>query len=501
MPEGMKYAKIDPTKQKEVPIPMTPTVTIIIPIYNAEAGLRRCVDSVLNQRFTDFELLLVDDGSQDASGSICEEYGKKDPRVQVIHKENTGVSDTRNLGIQRARGEFIQFLDSDDWITPDATSLMVRAAQESGCGMVITDFYRVIGDRVSHKGDIEKDGVLTLEEFAGFMMENPADFYYGVLWNKLFRRELIERYALAMDKTISWCEDFMFNLEYLRHTERIYALRVPVYYYVKTKGSLVSQGLSLAKTIRMKRMVFEYYHDFYKAVLTEEDYEKNRLLVYRFLQDAAGDGAVPPSIFSGSRKLGDERSSVSHEALDGDSVLLDAYRDRKLLEHCLDPAAIKNGLTLAEISLLIYFGQKPRVDTLKELADITNMSRSRLAVAMQKLSMKELIRVENQVEVVLLPASEPVLADLEAAQKDYETVKYSGFTEEELIQYAYLNNRIKENINHILKKENRKPEGRKKKAERTEKKTEKKSGKKAENRAGRSRENNAEPKPAKEYEK
>ena len=141
---------------------MNPMVTMIIPVYNAQDSIRRCIESVLNQGYMDFELLLIDDGSTDASGEICEEYQKKDSRVQVIHKENTGVSDTRNLGLKKAKGQYIQFLDSDDWITPDATSLMVRAAKESGCDMVIADFYRVIGERLSHKGDIEKDGVLTL---------------------------------------------------------------------------------------------------------------------------------------------------------------------------------------------------------------------------------------------------------------------------------------------------------------------------------------------------
>ena len=145
----------------------------------------------------------------------------------------------------------------------------------------------------------------------------------------------------------------------------MYALRVPVYYYVKTKGSLVSQGLSLTKTIKMKRMVFEYYHDFYKSVLTEEDYEKNRLYVYRFLLAAAGDGAVPLSIFPGAVRLGDERSSVNHDALRGDGALLDAYRDRKLLDHYVEPVAIRYSLTLPEISLLVYLSQKPRVDTEK----------------------------------------------------------------------------------------------------------------------------------------
>lgn len=430
---------------------MNPTVSIIVPVYNAQAGIRRCIESVLNQGYTDFELLLINDGSTDHSGEICEEYKKKDFRVRVIHKENTGVSDSRNRGLQEARGEFIQFLDSDDWITPDATTLMVRSAMESGCDMVITDFYRVIGDRVSHKGDIEQDGLMTLEVFAGFMMKNPADFYYGVLWNKLFKREIIETWQLTMDKTISWCEDFMFNLEYLRHTQSVYALRVPIYYYVKTKGSLVSQGISLTKTIKMKQMVFEYYHDFYKSVLTEEDYEKNRLSVYRFLVDAAGDGVVPISIFPGSRKLGEERSRVSHDALDEDGAFMDAYRDRKLLEHYLDPVAIKYSLTFPELSLLLYLKQQPQTDTMKELADITNMSRSRLALAMQKLTMKELIRMEDQT-ATLLPAAKPVLEDLGTVQKDYETARYAGFSDEEMIQYAYFSNKIKENIQYVLKR-------------------------------------------------
>lgn len=406
---------------------MDPIVSIIVPVYNAEETLRRCIESVLNQGFTDFELLLVDDGSTDSSAGICREYENGDRRVRVIHKENTGVSDTRNLGLSEARGTFVQFLDSDDWITPDATSLMVRAARDSGADMVI------------------------------------ADFYYGVLWNKLFKREIIAQHGLSMDKTISWCEDFMFNLEYLRHVKTVYALRVPVYYYVKTKGSLVSQGLSLTKTIKMKRMVFEYYHDFYKSVLTEEDYEKNRLYVYRFLLAAAGDGAVPLSIFPGAVRLGDERSSVNHDALRGDGALLDAYRDRKLLDHYVEPVAIRYSLTLPEISLLVYLSQKPRVDTLKELADITGMSRARLALALQKLSMKEFIQTGEQADVVLLAAAEPVLAELGTARKDYEMAKYAGFSEEEMIQYAFLSNRIKENICRVLKKEDMQVTARKKK--------------------------------------
>ena len=119
---------------------MNPTVSIIVPVYNAQRTLRRCIDSVLNQTFSDFELLLVDDGSKDESGEICDSYALRDERVKVFHIENSGVSAARNVALDRARGEYLQFLDSDDWITADATQQFVRAARKYDCDMVISDF-------------------------------------------------------------------------------------------------------------------------------------------------------------------------------------------------------------------------------------------------------------------------------------------------------------------------------------------------------------------------
>ena len=132
----------------------TPAVSIIIPVYNAENFLARCVDSVLGQEYTDFELLLIDDGSKDKSGAMCDAYAASDSRVRVFHKENAGVSAARNQALSEARGTYIQFLDSDDWMTPDSTKLLVRAAEENDCDLVIADFYRVGRERVSRKGDI-----------------------------------------------------------------------------------------------------------------------------------------------------------------------------------------------------------------------------------------------------------------------------------------------------------------------------------------------------------
>ena len=462
---------------------MRPMVSIIVPVYNAEQYLRRCVDSILNQEYTDFELFLVNDGSTDSSGDICEEYGNKDTRVIVIQKENTGVSDSRNRALDRARGKYLQFLDSDDWITPDATRLFVRAAEEYGCDMVISDFYRVVGERLSTKGDIEEEGVLTREEFAAHMMENPADFYYGVLWNKLYRRDIVEEHNLRMDTDINWCEDFMFNLEYIRYAKVFYALHAPIYYYVKRKGSLASQGINISKTVKMKLNVFEYYNNFYKHVLEEEDYEKNRLQVYRFFIDAAGDGTVPPSILPGSKKLGDERVFVNTEFLQAEGPAGEDYRKRKLLEHYLEPVALKGDLKVMDVRLLLCLCEKHEWDSRRELADFAGISRTNLTSGLQRLTMKGFLKVEEvkepksskkdkttgknkmktaemaetkrkerggRIAVTILPAAAAVMKELEMAQRDYDAARFAGFTEEELIKYADLSEKIKENTKNIL---------------------------------------------------
>lgn len=444
---------------------MNPTVSIIVPIYNAQANLNRCIDSVLRQDYHNFECILVNDGSTDDSAAICDSYVAKDTRIRVIHKENSGVSDSRNTAIGQARGVYLQFLDSDDWITPDATGLLVRAAQEHQCDLVIADFYRVVGERVSHKGDIQDEKLLSREEFAAHMMEKPADFYYGVLWNKLYRRDLIEQYHLRMDTEISWCEDFMFNLEYIRRTKAIYALRVPVYYYVKTKGSLVSQGMSIPNTIKMKKNVFEYYNRFYKDVFEEEDYEKSRMQVYRFLFDAAGDGMVPLSILPGSIKLGEERTRVSMGAVEGEGIFLEAYRERKLLERCLEIAAMKNDLSLEEVQLLLYFSQPREKCSRRELAEFLGMTRTELSRTLQKLTTKGLILVQDtrkkktaeektavrQVEISLQPCAEQIMEEITGAQEEYRQLLFAGFSEEEMEQYRILSEKIKANIQKALK--------------------------------------------------
>ena len=438
---------------------MSPTVSIIIPVYNAEKTIGRCVDSILNQEYTDFELLLVDDGSTDGSGAICDAFADGDSRVQVFHQANAGVSASRNLALDHAKGTYLQFLDSDDWITTDATSSLVRAMEGGPCDMVVSDFYRVVGDRVSQKGDIEEVGMMTREEYAAHMMENPADFYYGVLWNKLYRRSIVDKHHLRMDPEISWCEDFMFNLEYIRYAEFFRAIQIPIYYYVKTKGSLASQSLSISKTVKMKLTVFEEYHKFFKAVLDDEEYEKCRLKVYRFLLDAAGDGSVPPAVLPNSRKLGDERMQVCPHVLDGEGVLYDAFRERKLLDRYLETAALKNDLTLSDARLLLALWELNFQPTRREAADFANLPRSTFSVSLQRLTARGLVKVAElrqgkerswRMDITFPEAAGPVLADLRIARQNFESTRLAALQPGELAQYNRLAEKIQSHIRDTL---------------------------------------------------
>ena len=460
-----------------------PLVSIIVPVYNAEKTIDRCVNSILNQEYRDFELLLLDDGSTDTSGEICDAYAKKDPRVRVLHKANSGVSDTRNRGIARAKGKYLQFADSDDWFTPEATKFLVQAITDHNCDMVIADFYRVIGERVSQKGNIEEEGVMEQTDFAIKMMQKPADFYYGVLWNKLYKRSIIEKHHLRMDSSVSWCEDFMFNLEYVRHARTIYALKIPVYYYVKTKGSLVSQGISVKKTIQMKRTVFACYNDFYKDVFDDMDYEKRKGQVYRFLFDAASDGSVSPLNIPGTYRLGYERTRIGEGALEGEGVFFDAYRERKLQERLLDIVALRNDLATVDVKLLYFLGQPHENCTLKEIADLLNITRRELSASIQKLLSKEMIAAvekdrakaraganglpkeekqkeskqkeekqkAGEKEYIVTQEAENVMSELLFVLCDLEQIQYEGFSPEERAMYEKLNERRKHNIQDALR--------------------------------------------------
>ena len=280
-----------------------PFVSLIIPVYNAEKYLRRCLTSAMEQTFKDMEILVVNDGSTDESLAICREYAQMDPRFHIINKENTGVSDSRNRAIQIAKGDYLQFMDSDDWLTPDATETFVYAAQKFNCDLVIADFYRVDKAVFTEKQHIRERGLLTREQFATYMMQDPADFYYGVLWNKLYRRQVIADNHLEMDAQMRWCEDFLFNLSFIRHAETFTAIQTPVYYYMKRKGSLVSTDWKKANAVLLKFRLLKEYKELYQSIGL---YEENELKINAFVLSVAKDGNVAIPMSRNRKKLDKE---------------------------------------------------------------------------------------------------------------------------------------------------------------------------------------------------
>ena len=263
-----------------------PLVSIIVPVYNGERTIERCLRSIQNQSYRNIEIIVIDDGSMDHTGKVIEKYAAKDERFKHIRKVNSGVSDSRNRGMQEAKGAFLQFVDGDDWLAKQATEEFVKTAVTYGCDMVISDYYRVRGRRFFTKGHIEGGKVITRMKYAEYMMKAPANFYFGVLWNKFFKADIIKKFGLSCSPELDWCEDFRFNLEYLQYVGKVGVVTKPLYYYVKTKGSLVDTQITFQQTIRTKRILFDYYKYLYKSI---DLYNENRMRIQMFYLSFAHD--------------------------------------------------------------------------------------------------------------------------------------------------------------------------------------------------------------------
>ena len=211
-------------------------VSIIIPVYNAEKRIGKCIESVLNQTYKDFELILIDDGSKDDSYKICKEYEKKDHRIIALTQTNKGVSATRNRGIDISRGEYIQFIDSDDYIKENMVEELVKVATSSDADMVICGIEKHFDNKIEnitpeYSGkvmvkDLEK---VYPDVFRSYILHSPV--------NKLYKKSKIkDRFILKLYIG----EDYIFNLKFLANAESIYFVDENFYYYIESKGSLIS---------------------------------------------------------------------------------------------------------------------------------------------------------------------------------------------------------------------------------------------------------------------
>ncbi len=178
----------------------SPKISVIVPVYNAEKYLHRCIDSILAQTFTDFELLLIDDGSTDKSGDICDEYAKKDKRIRVFHKENGGISVTREFGINNVNGIFVQFVDSDDWIDKNMLEIMYKRAVLDKADIVSCNFVQEFVD----KSIITKISSNSADDYIRSVISND----WGVLWKMLIRYQLFIENDIHFPKGVDGGEDY-----------------------------------------------------------------------------------------------------------------------------------------------------------------------------------------------------------------------------------------------------------------------------------------------------
>ncbi len=264
-------------------------MSIIVPVYNSEVYLGTCLESLRGQTWPNLEIILVNDGSTDGSGRLCVAAARVDHRIRFLDRPNGGVSAARNSALAVARGDYLQFSDSDDRLTPDATETLVRAAQSTGADLVISHFFRVDGEKQAQRGHIKGERLLARQEFAQEMVKAPANYYYGTLWNKLYRRSIVEKQGLRFAEDVNWSEDFLFNLEYIRHVRLVAAVPKPLYYYHKRPGSLITSQATLRRVIRMKRDTFDYYKNLYQDL---DLYDEQKAKVYRYLISTATDGTT-----------------------------------------------------------------------------------------------------------------------------------------------------------------------------------------------------------------
>lgn len=233
-------------------------ISVIVPVYRVEKYLSDCIESILNQTFADFELILVDDGSPDRCGEICDEAAKHDARVQVIHQKNAGLSAARNAGIEIARGSWLSFVDADDFVALNFLEALHKAATRAQADCAVCSFYLTdsTGARIEASYPVEvengvRTGVSVLET-----VQEQLNVPYIVAWNKLYRRELFEtlRYPVGRQN-----EDVFVFAELFDKAKTVVVLPDKLYFYRQSEGSIMRSGVT---TLRNLDEMWAYHNCF-----------------------------------------------------------------------------------------------------------------------------------------------------------------------------------------------------------------------------------------------
>lgn len=290
-----------------------PKISVIVPVYKAEKYLHRCVDSILAQTFTDFEVLLIDDGSPDRSGEICDEYAQKDSRVRVFHKENGGVSSARQCGIDNAQGKYTIHADPDDWVEPNMLEELYAKAEEDDADMVICDFF-FHKQQIIYKKQTPKNLAVK-----SLLRQYLAQELHGSMWNKLIRKEVYITYNVNFNLNMTLWEDLYVICCMLQHPIKVAYLNNAYYHY-----DFSINDNSLVRTATEKGLwSINYFITYFSDKLLINDYHEE---FYRLKLHAKKIAFV-----SGLRK-GKELNKMYPEI---DKEIIMKYKFRPFLNYCL----------------------------------------------------------------------------------------------------------------------------------------------------------------------
>lgn len=258
-------------------------ISVIVPVYNVEHFLPRCVDSILAQTHKNLEIILVDDGAKDRSGAICDEYAVKDPRVTVIHKENGGLSSARNAGLDAARGEYIAFVDSDDWIEPEMYGHMLSLMEKYDAGLVCAGRYDV-SEKTGQKTDglcPKREEAVTAEELVGrIFLWDGCD---SSACDKLYHRTLLESFRYPEGKV---CEDVPVTYRIVLQAGRAVLCDRPFYNYFHRAGSISTQKAITEKTFHFSQhtaLIYPHIRENHPAIEPQAAYLRVRSLAHILL--------------------------------------------------------------------------------------------------------------------------------------------------------------------------------------------------------------------------
>lgn len=221
-----------------------PEISVIVPVYNVEKELNRCLDSILSQTYRDFELLLIDDGSADRSGEICDEYERMDNRISVFHQTNSGVAAARNTGIKNSRGAYLVFIDSDDHVDPEMLRKLYDAVKTADADLAICNYYERSADgsfierrhRFKDGTVLDRKGIE--DDLYKALYRTSATVGLFSMCNKMFKKSIIDHDKILVRESMSYGEDLVFFVTYLHESQRVVFLEDLLYYYEMTQDGL-----------------------------------------------------------------------------------------------------------------------------------------------------------------------------------------------------------------------------------------------------------------------